>query len=42
VWDVREALGSARWKELGLVEIPAIAIDGEPLACCNSGGGPSA
>jgi hypothetical protein len=34
VWDVKNADGSARVKELGITDLPAIAIDGEPLACC--------
>jgi len=42
VWDVREARGSARQKELRLVELPAIAIDGELLACCEPESGTAA
>jgi len=34
VWDVSDAEGSARMKRLGITELPAIAVDGELLACC--------
>jgi len=34
VWDVTGAEGSARMQELGIADLPALAIDGEPLACC--------
>jgi len=34
VWDVHGAEGSARMKHLGITELPAIAVDGEPLVCC--------
>lgn len=34
VWDVKQADGSARMNELGLTDVPGLAVDGEPLACC--------
>lgn len=34
VWDVHEAEGSARMKRVGITDLPALAIDGEPLGCC--------
>ncbi len=34
VWDVNEAEASARMKRLRIAELPAIAVYGEPLACC--------
>jgi hypothetical protein len=36
VWDVTRADGSARMQELGVTEVPALAIDDELLACCAS------
>jgi hypothetical protein len=34
VWDVKQSDGSARMNELGLTDVPGLAVDGEPLACC--------
>ncbi len=34
VWDVHETEGSARMTHLCMTDLPAIAVDGEPLACC--------
>ena len=39
LWNVNEREGSARMKDLGVTELPGIAVDGEPLACCGSAGG---
>jgi len=37
-WDVRDSEGSARMKSLGIMDIPAIAVDSEPLTCCGPTG----
>jgi len=39
VWDVHEPEGAARMRSVGITELPAIAVDGEPLACCGPADG---
>ncbi len=39
VWNVNEREGAARMKDVGVTELPAIAVDGEPLACCGRADG---
>ena len=38
VWNVKDAEGSARVKQIGITDLPAIAIDDEPLLCCQADG----
>ena len=33
VWDVTREDGERRMREVGLTEVPAFAVDGEPLVC---------
>jgi hypothetical protein len=39
VWDVTQEDGATRMREVGVAEVPALAVDGEPLACCAHGEG---
>lgn len=39
VWNVNERNGSRRVKDVGATELPALAIDGELLVCCDSAHG---
>lgn len=34
VWDVTREDGERRMREVGLAEVPGLAVEGEPLACC--------
>lgn len=42
VWDVTHEDGATRMREVGVAEVPALAVDGEPLACCAHGDGGTA
>lgn len=39
VWNVNQPDGAARMRDVGVNELPAVAVDGEPLACCGPADG---
>lgn len=39
VWNVNERNGAARNKDVRVADVPAIAVDGELLACCGRADG---